>query len=354
MKTIHYVSICALLAQSVLCAADEEIKKATQSADKGHELAEQCAAYIARKQLPKRSRRIIDHDEDRRQNPLHVDPEQQDEREASFLDDVLRHMQQIKEDVETKDEAHLRQYERACRVIIQALLQEAARGKPDALQYAQNCLQLVAYIKLQQDPFWAVKLREVGLLHAVAAPTYRPDQLDAHLGLERPTVDPAIDDLLAKIDSERSIKVEITDEGLADLEVSPFDKEIYAERLLAVLNAIDMGDATKMYQPPISKEAKDFYNQAAVNEVKAMVQFEHVHHKREYLDLETAFRAVALTYLKAHDAGHPSGLKDAEKLMASETMDAIIRWKQRKGFERATESFAAIWAEIGMRKRKDR
>ena len=72
--------------------------------------------------------------------------------------------------------------------------------------------------------------------------------------------------------------------------------------------------------------------------------------QHEYINLEKAFGAAVLTYLKAHDNGHPSGLKDAEKIMNGSVMEVILKWKQKHNMREPYAFYSDIWEQINIRK----
>ncbi len=319
-------------------------------------LAEQYAAYIAGEKNVTRNKLIIDEqDEDRRQNPLKDDPEQQREHSADMCARMDRHVHFIQKAIqEGSGREALDVYEQACRVIIQTLLKELAFGNKGALGQAKKCVDVVAHIALLRNPFWAGVMQKVQANEQANVVIYTAEDLDEQLSQNIPPSHARLLALLEQIQQEKEDLSHVHQDELDRLANQlKLDKQHITKRMMYLLDSLDVATqaGTKMFQPPIAQEAKDLYNQAAINEVKAIVQFKENRDKYVYLEFETAFRAVALTYLKAHDLGHPSALKDAEKLMNGDVMNKIINWKQKHKIEMALASYAAIWTEINYRKR---
>ncbi len=320
-------------------------------------LAEQYAAYLTGQHEVARSRPIID-DGDQRQNPLKDDPEQQREHSADMCARMDRHVHFIEKAIQEGPEGEaLDVYEQACRVIIKTLLKEVAHGNTEALGQVKKCVEVVAHIALLRDPFWALMLEKIKAHEDANVVVYATEELDESLPQNMSASHARLLELIEQIEQEKKDFSDVQEDDLDALAKQlELGKKELAKRMLHLLDnfAAATQAGTKMYQPPIAQKAKDLYNQAAINEVKTIVQFKENKKKRAYLEFEAAFRAIALTYMKAHDLGHPSALKDAEMLMNSGVMDKIVNWKQKHKLEAALDSYAAVWAEINKRKFKNK
>lgn len=337
---MKYVLICLFLTYAIRAAEKPDFTNLNKSPN----LAEHWADFIAHQNEPTRNG-------DRRHSRLSNDPEQQLEHAHSIYTDLVMQLHTIEQEANQENPPKkLHDLELACRVIMQALLHNYSEGNKEALGQADKCTKIAAYLKLMQDPFWHVAVREMETKKQIAAPpAYSIDELEEHLQTDETQKDRLIKELLTRLEQQEQaqpVPSAATDE-LA-IALAPYKKS--PEEIFALMKKIIPDTQETRTRLTLSPKSITLYNNATIAAIHAEIQFLQMHDQHDYLHLEKAFGAVVLTYLTAHDNGHPSGLKDAEKIMNGGIMEAIIKWKQKHGISEALGFYSELWKQINNRK----
>jgi hypothetical protein len=298
-------------------------------------LGEQWAEFIARQQQ-----------KTRRHSRLHDDPEQQEEHDEDLFPQLLRQKEKIEQSLtEAQDSKRLHQFELACFAIARSFLQEHQKGHSDAKYQLYSCLQLASRLKLLQDPRWSEMLQVIDIQgQQQPVPVYSVNQLEKDLAVDEAERDKLVKYLIEVLLDKNSVYRNATDESLellkGKLEQIKSDKNCY-ETLATLL--------IKRGNEGLSESAKEFYMAAVLGAGTADALLSKKGSKRDiFPELEGAYSSVVMLYLKAHDAGHPFAIKDAQEIMNG-PLSIIIDWKSKHTDRDALRLWAEMWHEINVR-----
>lgn len=303
-------------------------------AKKGN-LGEQWAEFIARQHIKTRSH-----------SRLHDDPEQQEEYDEDLFTQLLRQKEKIEQSLAgIQDSERLRQFELACFAIAKSFLQEYQKGHSDARHQLHSCLQLASRLKLLQDPRWSDMLPFIDMQgQQQPVPAYSVNQLEKDLAVDETGRDKLVKHLIEVLLDKNSVYRNATDESLEllkdKLEQVPSDKNHYRDVESLLIKRGNEG---------ISESAKEFYMAAVLGARTADVLLSKKGSKRDmFPELEGAYSSVVMLYLKAHDAGHPFAIKDAQDIMNG-PLSIIIDWKSKHTDRDTLRLWAEMWHEINVR-----
>lgn len=302
-------------------------------------ISQQWANFVTRQTMTEESTRS--------RSKLRDDPELQREHDHVCYQNIVSQLQTMKKEVTSEpSEKKLEELALACHVLA---MHFNANQDSQAAERIDDVIELAARIKLLQDPFWRMIVKNITeRKKTFSLPSFSAEELDHDLCIQDSKKDTLIKILLQQYEEKELRPPTCSPEAFEQLSKALVSYKKSPEEIVALITGLELPISTRTKET--EKKAKALYNGAAVSEITGNSKFLPLKSSSDFLNLEKAYTIAAFLYLQSYDLGHPNGLREAEKLISGSIMFTIVEWKEQNGFADAFKEYNEIRQEIYKRK----